>query len=83
LLKATKSHALKECDPLVQEFAACASGRTVSVAWKCRGQLKLVQECMVQFTGPEGLEKVRQEYLRLRHAKYEKMAQERQAAVSS
>ncbi|KAF8973909.1 hypothetical protein BDZ97DRAFT_1648224 [Flammula alnicola] len=48
LLKTTKAHALKECDSLVKEFAACASGRTVSVAWACRDQLKHVQDCMVQ-----------------------------------
>ncbi len=29
-------------------FAECATGRTVSVAWACRGQLRSVQECMVQ-----------------------------------
>ncbi|PPQ89414.1 hypothetical protein CVT25_002232 [Psilocybe cyanescens] len=48
LLKATKANALRECDVLVKAFAACASGRTVSVAWECRGQLKEVQECMIQ-----------------------------------
>ncbi|KAF8203674.1 hypothetical protein BJ912DRAFT_1018426 [Pholiota molesta] len=48
LLKATKAHAMKECDNIVKEFAACASGRTISVAWACRDELKRVQECMVQ-----------------------------------
>ncbi|EDR15036.1 uncharacterized protein LACBIDRAFT_300774 [Laccaria bicolor S238N-H82] len=48
LLKATKARALRECDPVVKDFAACASGRTVSVAWACRDKLKSVQECMVQ-----------------------------------
>ncbi|KIM48083.1 hypothetical protein M413DRAFT_16120 [Hebeloma cylindrosporum] len=48
LLKATKAHALRECDVVVKEFAACASGRTISVAWACRDHLKQVQDCMVQ-----------------------------------
>ncbi|KIK06869.1 hypothetical protein K443DRAFT_88382 [Laccaria amethystina LaAM-08-1] len=48
LLKATKARALRECDSVVKDFAACASGRTVSVAWACRDKLKFVQECMVQ-----------------------------------
>ncbi|KAF9056281.1 hypothetical protein BJ165DRAFT_1432349 [Panaeolus papilionaceus] len=48
LLKATKAHAMKECDGVVKEFAACASGRTISVAWSCRDQLKVVQDCMVR-----------------------------------
>lgn len=65
LTKATKARALKECDPVVKAFAECATGRTVSVAWACRGQLRSVQECMVQYTGPEPMERVRAEYLRL------------------
>ncbi|KAF5355773.1 hypothetical protein D9756_003873 [Leucocoprinus leucothites] len=67
LLKTTKARALKECDPVVKEFAECASGRTISVAWACKDKLKVVQECMIQFTGPEPMEKVRKEYLRLRN----------------
>ncbi|KAI0034297.1 hypothetical protein K488DRAFT_45779 [Vararia minispora EC-137] len=48
LLKQTKSYALKACDPIVKDFADCATGRTVTVAWACRGQWKRVQECMHQ-----------------------------------
>jgi len=68
LMKATKAHALKECDPLVKgmsnifvctanldvakpgclgaEFAECATGRTVSVAWACKAKYKGVQDCI-------------------------------------
>ncbi|GLB36271.1 putative required for mitochondrial cytochrome c oxidase (COX) assembly and respiration [Lyophyllum shimeji] len=67
LLKTTKARALRECDPVVKEFAECASGRTISVAWACREHLKRVQDCMVQYTGPEPMEAVRAEYLRLRN----------------
>ncbi|KAH9019842.1 hypothetical protein EDB85DRAFT_1937604 [Lactarius pseudohatsudake] len=48
LLKTTKAHALKECDPLVKAFADCAGGRTVSVAWACREKFKAVQDCIYQ-----------------------------------
>ncbi|KAH9968996.1 hypothetical protein BC827DRAFT_1121503 [Russula dissimulans] len=48
LFKATKAHALKECDTLVKEFADCAAGRTVSVTWACRAKFKAVQDCMYQ-----------------------------------
>ncbi|KAF8844037.1 hypothetical protein BDN67DRAFT_895913 [Paxillus ammoniavirescens] len=48
LLKTTKARALKECDPVVKEFAQCAQGRTLSVAWACRGSYKLLQDCMLQ-----------------------------------
>ncbi|KAF7785039.1 hypothetical protein Agabi119p4_1204 [Agaricus bisporus var. burnettii] len=71
LLKTTKARALKECDVVVKEFAECASGRTVSIAWACRDKLKVVQDCMLQFTGPEPMEKVRKEYLRLRNQQRE------------
>ncbi|KAF8605784.1 hypothetical protein BDV93DRAFT_438285 [Ceratobasidium sp. AG-I] len=46
LLKSTKAQALKDCDALVKDFAACATGRTVSVAWSCRTQHKELQACM-------------------------------------
>ncbi|KAI9460910.1 hypothetical protein BJY52DRAFT_1117568 [Lactarius psammicola] len=48
LLKTTKAHALKGCDPLVKAFADCAAGRTVSVAWACREKFKAVQDCIYQ-----------------------------------
>ncbi|KIJ68318.1 hypothetical protein HYDPIDRAFT_82254 [Hydnomerulius pinastri MD-312] len=48
LLKTTKARALKECDPILKEFAQCAEGRMLSVAWACKGKYKLLQECMLQ-----------------------------------
>ncbi|KIY45460.1 hypothetical protein FISHEDRAFT_49209 [Fistulina hepatica ATCC 64428] len=48
LLKAAKAFALKECEPVVREFAECCTGRFVSVAWACRSQLHVVQNCMRQ-----------------------------------
>ncbi|KAH7883705.1 hypothetical protein F5I97DRAFT_1894941 [Phlebopus sp. FC_14] len=66
LLKTTKARALKECDPVVREFAECAEGRTVSVVWACKTKYKSLQECMLKFTGPEAMDVVRKEYLRLR-----------------
>lgn len=65
-MKTTKVHALKACDPIVKEFADCASGRTVTVAWACKEKYKAVQDCMHQFTCPESMQLVRMEYLRLR-----------------
>jgi len=67
LLKTTKARALKECDAVVKDFAECATGRTVSVAWACKAKYKEVQDCMLQFTGPDAMETVRREYLRLRN----------------
>jgi len=67
-MKTTKARALKECDPIVKDFAECATGRYLSVAWACKDKYKAVQDCMVQYTGPEPMRIVREEYLRLRNA---------------
>ncbi|KIY72842.1 hypothetical protein CYLTODRAFT_8960 [Cylindrobasidium torrendii FP15055 ss-10] len=48
LLKATKSFALKKCEPVVQEFANCMDGRFISVAWACKDKLRVVEKCMIQ-----------------------------------
>ncbi|KZT06819.1 uncharacterized protein LAESUDRAFT_652605 [Laetiporus sulphureus 93-53] len=48
LLKTAKDKAMKECDPIVKEFAECAAGRTLSVAWNCKGKYRALQDCMVQ-----------------------------------
>jgi len=74
LLKTTKAHALKVCDTVVKEFADCASGRTLSVAWACRGKYKAVQDCMYQFTRPESMQIVRDEYIRVRNRELKQTA---------
>ncbi|KAE8230837.1 hypothetical protein CF326_g4155 [Tilletia indica] len=63
LNKKVKAEALVTCDDIVREFAACASGRTVSVAWACRDQHKKMQDCLRPHTGPEAMERARLAYL--------------------
>jgi len=75
LMKATKARAMNECDLIVKAFADCATGRTITVAWACRQKYKAVQDCMLQFTGPEPMEQVRAEYLRLRNQDFGPVAQ--------
>ncbi|EXJ88094.1 hypothetical protein A1O1_05022 [Capronia coronata CBS 617.96] len=36
------------CVPEIKEFADCARGRTVSVAWNCRPQQLAMNSCMIQ-----------------------------------
>jgi len=57
---------VKECHDVVKEFADCVGGRTLSVAWACRKQLRTMEDCILLYTGPEPYERVRMEYLRLR-----------------
>jgi COX assembly protein 1 len=63
LLKITKERAVKECHEVVKgsnanscpffsaeqdtAFADCVQGRTISVAWACRPQLRKMEECIV------------------------------------
>ncbi|EPQ30835.1 uncharacterized protein PFL1_01733 [Pseudozyma flocculosa PF-1] len=63
LMKKTKADALKKCGDVVKAFADCSSGRTVSVAWACRGEHKALQDCLKQYTSPEAFEKVKADYL--------------------
>ncbi|KAJ6519950.1 hypothetical protein C8R45DRAFT_953349 [Mycena sanguinolenta] len=47
LLKITKERAVKECHDVVKEFADCVGGRTLSVAWACRKQLRTMEDCIL------------------------------------
>lgn len=48
---------------LFTEFADCATGRTVSVAWACRTQYKEVQKCMRSIQGEEAMIQRRKQFL--------------------
>ncbi|KAL9934627.1 hypothetical protein V8E36_006402 [Tilletia maclaganii] len=63
LSKKVKAEALVKCDDVVREFAACASGRTVSVAWACRDLHKQMQDCLRPHTGAEAMERARIAFL--------------------
>ncbi|TDL28389.1 hypothetical protein BD410DRAFT_780889 [Rickenella mellea] len=75
LLKVTKARAMKECDPLVKQFAECATGRFLSIAWSCRIQHQNVQHCMQQFTKPESMDILRAEYVRIREQRNSSLPQ--------
>ncbi|CAJ2665987.1 uncharacterized protein DDB_G0275933 [Trifolium pratense] len=57
-----KVKALKECDEYTKKYAECALGRTLSVVWKCRGQAKVLNNCLHQFTNDSVLEEMKKEY---------------------
>ncbi|KAK6927967.1 Cytochrome c oxidase biogenesis protein Cmc1-like [Dillenia turbinata] len=57
-----KQKALKECDHYASRYAECATGRTFSVVWKCRGQAKELNNCLHQFTNDAVLEEMKKEY---------------------
>ncbi|KAL7414567.1 hypothetical protein BDY24DRAFT_385678 [Mrakia frigida] len=63
LRKNAKLSALKACDPLVKAFADCSTGRTFSVVWACKDQLKTVNDCVRPLRSEEHLDKLRMEFL--------------------
>jgi len=74
LLKTTKARAQKECDPVIKEFAECATGRTVSVVWACKEKYFDIQRCLQKFTTPERMDLIREEYIRQRQASRDAVA---------
>ncbi|XP_059281869.1 uncharacterized protein LOC132035595 [Lycium ferocissimum] len=58
-----KQKALKECDRYTTKYAACASGRTISVVWQCRKQAKELNECLHQYTNDSVLEEMKKAYM--------------------
>ena len=46
-------------------FAACATGRTFTLAWACRAQKLSMNSCMVQYQGQDELDKARAEWFAL------------------
>mmetsp|Transcript_6329 Transcript_6329/g.12614 ORF Transcript_6329/g.12614 Transcript_6329/m.12614 type:complete len:94 (+) Transcript_6329:196-477(+) len=55
-------NARKKCDPAIREFIECAKGRTVSIAWKCREQRDVMNECMKLYTTPQHFREMRREH---------------------
>ncbi|CAA6658922.1 unnamed protein product [Spirodela intermedia] len=58
-----KQKALKECSQYAQRYAECATGRTISVVWKCQKQAKELNECLHQYTNESVLEEMKKNYM--------------------
>ncbi|XP_015880562.1 uncharacterized protein LOC107416569 [Ziziphus jujuba] len=58
-----KQKALKECDHYASKYAECATGRTLSVVWKCRTQAKELNHCLHQYTNDAVLEEMKKVYM--------------------
>ncbi|KAJ4767323.1 hypothetical protein LUZ62_077698 [Rhynchospora pubera] len=58
-----KAKALKECDQLCAKYAQCASGRTISVIWRCRKEASDLNECLHQYTNDTVLEEMKKRYV--------------------
>jgi COX assembly protein 1 len=60
--KIMRESAREQCAELVKNFIECARGRTISVAWKCRTENKLMTKCLIHHTREEELERRKMQY---------------------
>lgn len=56
-----KQKGFKECTFYSDAYAACCTGRVLSVAWACRKEMKALSDCMGKHTGQ--LDELKQRYL--------------------
>eukprot|EP00891_Asterochloris_glomerata_P009223 jgi/Astpho2/9223/e_gw1.00138.47.1_t len=54
-----KHAAMKQCRSTAGAYADCCRGRSFSMAWACRGQLRDFSACLGQHTGDEYLNKLK------------------------
>lgn len=47
--------ALRGCASEILKFAECASGKVITVLWKCRSENREVADCMKQFKNDDAL----------------------------
>jgi len=64
LFNKLKQNARTNCAPLIQEFIDCNTGKSFSVIWSCKRQLKAMNNCLKNFTTTEELDKLRLEYIK-------------------
>jgi len=63
-----KVEARRRCEHLASTFADCCRGRTLSVIWVCRPQMKELNECLKEHTNDAVLEEYKRDYVREREA---------------
>lgn len=64
LVEKMRQIALEGCTEEIKQFAECAKGRTLSVAWKCREPSQVARACMDKYKQDEELRLK----MRLKHA---------------
>ncbi|KAI9718509.1 MAG: hypothetical protein M1828_006692 [Chrysothrix sp. TS-e1954] len=50
------------CAPEIKAFAHCCAGRTFSISWRCRGERKGMEECMIKRATREEEDAAREEW---------------------
>lgn len=64
LVEKIRQMAMDACSEEIKQFAECAQGKMISVAWKCREPNQVARACMNKFKENENLRfKMRLEYV--------------------
>ncbi|WWD18089.1 hypothetical protein CI109_102537 [Kwoniella shandongensis] len=63
IMETAKTQALKHCDGHVAAFADCATGRTFSLPFACKGKLDAMQGCMKDYMTQDRLDHMKLEYI--------------------
>ncbi|EDV20363.1 COX assembly mitochondrial protein-like protein [Trichoplax sp. H2] len=59
-----RKRAAKLCNVQAQKFFDCCKGRTVSAAWACRAEVKMMNDCLAKYyTDPAFFEECKESYL--------------------
>ncbi|PVH92251.1 hypothetical protein DM02DRAFT_605576 [Periconia macrospinosa] len=61
-----------KCADEIAAFAACATGRTITLAWACRAQKLTMNSCMLQYQGQDELDRARAQWFQLAGERREK-----------
>jgi COX assembly protein 1 len=65
-----------QCGREIEQFAACALHRTITITWRCRAQRLAMNSCMVAHATAAEEDRAREEWLRGREARQRERARE-------
>ncbi|WVQ71122.1 hypothetical protein IAR50_000647 [Cryptococcus sp. DSM 104548] len=69
VMEDAKSQALKKCDRFVKDFADCATGRTFTLPFACKGKLGDMQACMKDYMSTERIDSMKLDFIAHRSEK--------------
>ena len=64
-----QKRATERCDSQIRDFIACSHNRTVSLAWACKPEKRVMLDCMHLYTNAADLHEAKETFLRERREK--------------
>jgi hypothetical protein len=69
LLDRLKKKAREKCKQQIENYVECTKNRVFSIAWKCRGHLKEMNDCLGNYTKKKELDRLKIEWAKLQAEK--------------